>query len=147
MMTTTGKRFTPVKSLKPYSVFVEITLFNQTNQKNALFPLNRRWGLRRNIVHTTVDSLHLIDDTVGNASQQLVGETIPVSRHVVGCLHTANCRRLCFIAPHQSHLLIGSAVTHHTHRTHRQQHNQRLTNLLILARRANLVNQNLVRLT
>lgn len=75
-------------------LFVATKSTRKRSIRRELLPLDGGRRLGGDIVDATVDTLHLVDDTVGNTSQQVVGEAIPVGSHVISRLHTTNGSRL-----------------------------------------------------
>ena len=58
----------------------------------------------------------------GGRSGRARADNAPVGRHVVGSLHT----------PHRAHVLVGTAVAHHTDGFDREEHHKGLTDQTVL---------------
>lgn len=53
------------------------------SQFEFLFPLYSGWGLAGDIVDHAVYPGYFIDDAAGDASQEVIGETSPISGHSI----------------------------------------------------------------
>src|SRR5690606_34985650 len=77
----------------------------------ALLPLDGRGRLAAHIINNTRNTTYLIDNPVGNASQEVIRQVRPVGGHEVDGLHRAQ----------RDHPLVGAGIADHAHRLHRQE--------------------------
>src|SRR5436190_2129998 len=84
-----------------------------------LLPLDRSGWLRAHVVDDAVDTADFIDDTIGDTSEHVMREVVPISCHPVAARHGAQC----------THVLIRSIVAHDADAAHREEHGERLPDL------------------
>ena len=102
---------------------------NRRGRSVSSLPLDRRRRLRAHVVDDAVHAAHLIDDAVGDTPEHVVRERVPVGGHAVGARHGAE----------RDDVLVGAIVAHHADAPHRQQHGERLPDLVVEIRFANLL--------
>ena len=59
-------------------------------QTMELLPLNGGGRLGGDIVDDSVDAADLVDDSVGDVGEEVVGESVPIGSHEIGGGHTTN---------------------------------------------------------
>ena len=74
-----------------------------------LFPFDGAGGFGADIVDDPVDSMDLVDDAVGEFSQEFVGQVGPVGGHAVGAGDGADSH----------HVLVSAGITHNTYSFYR----------------------------
>ena len=114
----------------------DIAARSRSHESN-LFPLDRRWRLRANIVADSIDAVDFVDDPGRHLSQHLVRQMSPVGGHEVVCVDASNHQRI----------VVGSRIAHHANALNRQQNCKKLRRLAIEARLNDLFDHNRVGLT
>src|SRR5207247_3008330 len=98
-------------------------------------PLNRRRGLRRDVVHDAVHFGDLIDDARGDAREDVVRDARPVGGHEVLGRHRAK----------RHERAVRAVVTHHTDAADGREHRERLRHAAIEIGGAQLLEEDRVR--
>src|SRR5258708_19852083 len=93
---------------------------DRSRNANSL-PLDRRGRLSRNIVDHAGNSRHLVDDSVRDAIEKIIGQARPARGHEIDRFHR----------PQGNHVVIAPAVAHDADRSHRQEHPNHLATLLV----------------
>src|SRR5258708_1009487 len=107
---------------------------DRSRNANSL-PLDRRGRLSRNIVDPSGNSRHLVDDSVRDAIEKIIGQARPPRGHEID-----RCHR-----PQGNHVVIAPAVAHDADRSHRQEHRKGLADLVVEIVRAQFFDENCVR--
>lgn len=74
-------------------------------QPGRLFPLDSTRWFRANVVNHPIDAPDLINNPVGNDSEHLMRDRVPVGGHKVSCLYSADGDGVFVtpFVPHHSH--------------------------------------------
>src|SRR5215469_9387486 len=107
---------------------------SQPLSSDRLFPLNRPWRLRSNVVDDAVDSPNLTDNSARDLPQHFIGKRSPVRRHSIFTLHS----------PNRAGIGVRPLIAHHTNALDRQKNSEALPHLAIQSLRLDLRNDNLV---
>src|SRR6476660_2578052 len=65
-------------------------LFYHSRFTSLLFPFNRRWRLRADVVHNAIDSLDLVHDPARDTGQKIVRQAGPIGGHAVSAFDGSN---------------------------------------------------------
>ena len=77
-----------------------------------LFPLNRTWRFRADVVDHAIDTVYFIDDTTGDGSQHFGRNLCPVRCHPIGTRNRTQRHRV----------FVGALIPHHTYTFDGQKH-------------------------
>src|SRR4029453_8040297 len=91
-------------------------LFHHSRLTSLLFPFNRRWRLRADVVNDAIDSLDLVDDPARDTGQKIVWEAGPIGGHAVSAFGGSN----------GDGVFIRTRITHHAHTLNGQEHRKTL---------------------
>src|SRR3990172_2381904 len=84
--------FQPLQSVDQYRQCLPLTdIPNNTAHivPISLFPFDRTWGFRANVIDDSVHAFDFIYDSIGDMSQNVVGDIRPVGGHAVPARHRA----------------------------------------------------------
>ena len=70
-----------------------------------LLPFNGSWGFGADVIDHSVDSMHFVDDAVGEFTQEFVWQVGPVGCHAVGTGDGADGH----------HVFVGAGIAHDTY--------------------------------
>ena len=100
----------------------------------ALLPFDGSRGLGRDVVDHAVHAVDLVDDTVGDAREERIGEADPVGGHAVAALDRAD----------GDGVLVGAFVAHDADGAHGEEDGESLPDLVVEVGLLHLVDDDLV---